>query len=152
MSSGGAWRLGQYPPLSWVCTLARYGLDALAVRIASRIVVPPPAEPQVTVMEPVIVREPVVVKEPVIVRDEQAIELAQHILGQQAMLTYNSLNRLDRSLLLQGRVAAMHIASIDKIKDLGDVEFRVCSQWGEDGIIEWLCQRIPNIPRSFIEF
>jgi hypothetical protein len=32
------------------------------------------------------------------------------------------------------------------------VEFRVCSQWGDDGIIEWLCQRIPNISRSFVEF
>jgi hypothetical protein len=90
--------------------------------------------------------------EPVIVPDSQAVELGRQILGQQAMLTYHSLNRLDRSLLLQGRIAAMQLGMREKINHLGDVEFRVCSQWGEDGIIEWLCQKIPNISRSFVEF
>jgi hypothetical protein len=90
--------------------------------------------------------------DPVIVADGQATELGRQILGQQAMLTYDSLSRLDRALLLQGRIAAMQIGARDKIGHLGDVEFRVCSQWGEDGIIEWLCQRIPNISRSFVEF
>lgn len=64
----------------------------------------------------------------------------------------NGLSRLDRSLQLQGRVAAMQVAARDKIRDLSDVEFRVCSQWGEDGIIEWLCHKLPGVSRSFIEF
>ena len=33
-----------------------------------------------------------------------------------------------------------------------DVEFRVSSQWGEDGIIEWLCHVLPDLPRRFVEF
>ena len=82
----------------------------------------------------------------------QAVELGRHILGQQQMLSYHSLSRLDRSLLLQGRIAAMQVAARDKIRHLGDVEFRVCSQWGEDGIVEWLCQKLPGINRSFVEF
>lgn len=64
----------------------------------------------------------------------------------------HGLDRLDRSLLLQGRIAAMQVATRDKIRDFGDVEFRACSQWGEDGIIEWLCHKLPDISRSFIEF
>jgi hypothetical protein len=140
MSGTTASRLIRYPPLSWARSLARHGLDALAVRIAARQAVPPPVGP------------PRLAMEPVIVADGQAAELGRQILGQQAMLTYHSLNRLDRGLLLQGRVAAMQIGARDKIAHLGDVEFRVCSQWGEDGIIEWLCQRIPNISRSFVEF
>jgi hypothetical protein len=110
------------------------------VRIAARHAVPPPVGPPRSAMEPVIVV------------DGQATEVGRQILGQHAMLTYHSLNRLDRALLLQGRIAAVQIGARDKIGHLGDVEFRVCSQWGEDGIIEWLCQRIPNISRSFIEF
>lgn len=64
----------------------------------------------------------------------------------------HGLNRLDRSMLLQGRIAAMQVAARDQIRNLGDVEFQVCSQWGEDGIIEWLCHKLPGISRSFIEF
>jgi hypothetical protein len=82
----------------------------------------------------------------------ETIQLGRDILGQQAMLTGHSLNRLDRSLLLQGRIAANEIAGRPRIRHLGDIEFRVCSQWGEDGIIEWLCDKLPDIPRSFVEF
>jgi len=38
------------------------------------------------------------------------------------------------------------------INNLRDIEFSVSSQWGEDGIIQWLVDKIPNIPNSFIEF
>jgi len=69
-----------------------------------------------------------------------------------AFYHWNAAERMDRSLLLQGRIAALQIAERNKIQTLGDVEFRVYSQWGEDGIIEWLCNKLPMIPRSFIEF
>jgi hypothetical protein len=82
----------------------------------------------------------------------EAAELARRILGQQTMLTHHSLDRLDRSLLLQGRIAANQGMALPRIRHLGDVEFRVYSQWGEDGIIDWLCGKLPDIPRSFIEF
>src|ERR1700722_569708 len=82
----------------------------------------------------------------------EATELARRILGQQTMLTHHSLDRLDRSLLLQGRIAANQGMALPRICHLGDVEFRVYSQWGEDGIIDWLCGKLPDIPRTFIEF
>jgi hypothetical protein len=82
----------------------------------------------------------------------ETADLMRHIFGQQAMLTHLGLDRLDRSLLLQGRIAANQAATLARIRHLGEVEFRVCSQWGEDGIIDWLCTRLPDIPRTFIEF
>jgi hypothetical protein len=79
-------------------------------------------------------------------------EQNRHLLGQQAALLYHCTSRLDRSLFLHGRISATQISKRDRIKHLGDVEFSVSSQWGEDGIIEWLCGKIPNMPRSFVEF
>ena len=79
-------------------------------------------------------------------------EIGRHILGQQSMLTHHTLDRLDRSLLLQGRIAAQQLSTCVRVGSLADVEFRVSSQWGEDGIIEWLCQKLPGISRSFVEF
>ncbi len=84
--------------------------------------------------------------------DERPLEMGRHILGQQSMLMHHSLDRLDRSLLLQGRIAGRQLSSCERIASLADVEFRVSSQFGEDGIIEWLCQKIPGISRSFVEF
>lgn len=84
--------------------------------------------------------------------DERPLEIGRHILGQQSLLTHHSLDRLDRSLLLQGRMAARQLSACQRIGSLAGVEFRVSSQFGEDGIIEWLCQKIPRISRSFVEF
>ena len=38
------------------------------------------------------------------------------------------------------------------INDLSDVEFSVFSQWGEDGIINWIISQIPDIKKTFVEF
>jgi hypothetical protein len=84
--------------------------------------------------------------------NREILEITRHILGQQTALMYHCMDRLDRSLHLQGRIASLQLTTRDRTGCLADVEFRVSSQWGEDGIIEWLCQRIPHIPRSFVEF
>ncbi len=57
-------------------------------------------------------------------------------------------------LLLQGRMASWHVRSRPVIGSLADVEFKVTSQWGQDGIIDWLIERakIPTSAQSFIEF
>lgn len=55
-------------------------------------------------------------------------------------------------LMLQGMIAARQVAAISRPACLPDVEFKVFSQWGEDGIIEWLVSRMPGIPQIFIEF
>jgi hypothetical protein len=55
-------------------------------------------------------------------------------------------------LLLQGAQAALLLRGQHTPNSLQDVEFKVFSQWGEDGIIEWLVSRLPAIPQSFVEF
>jgi len=58
------------------------------------------------------------------------------------------------SLLLQGRMASWHVRSMESVRSLQDVEFKVFSQWGEDGIIDWLIERagIPARLHTFVEF
>lgn len=58
---------------------------------------------------------------------------------------------LERSLLLNAKSLSDQRRE-GSIADLRDVEFRVFSQWGEDGIIDWLVSRIPDINKSFVEF
>ncbi|WP_157054273.1 hypothetical protein [Ruegeria sp. 6PALISEP08] len=41
---------------------------------------------------------------------------------------------------------------MDRLGCLANAEFRIYSQFGEDGIIEWLISHLPNIPRVFVEF
>jgi hypothetical protein len=59
---------------------------------------------------------------------------------------------IERSLLLNGRMAARALPRNTPIKDFYDVEFRVFSQWGEDGIIEWLVSHVPLPNHRFVEF
>ncbi len=73
----------------------------------------------------------------------------------QATFSYSTqVNRalLERQLLLSGQIASQNVRRMERVGTLADVEFRVTSQWGEDGIIEWLCHKLPGIDRSFVEF
>jgi hypothetical protein len=58
------------------------------------------------------------------------------------------------ALLLQGRIASWVVRARETVTSLHDVEFKVLSQFGEDGIIDWIIERshIPNHLHSFIEF
>ena len=58
----------------------------------------------------------------------------------------------DRQMLLQGRIASRQLPYRKLIRDLGETEFRVFSQWGEDGIIEWLIAHVQPDNRRFVEF
>jgi hypothetical protein len=58
----------------------------------------------------------------------------------------------ERALLLAGRQASWQLAGRTKLDSLADVEFRVFSQWGEDGVIEWLVQQLPIAEKIFVEF
>jgi hypothetical protein len=58
----------------------------------------------------------------------------------------------DLQLVLQAQVIAESHRVLNALDALSDVEFRAFSQWGEDGIIDWLVSRLPEIPRTFIEF
>jgi len=62
--------------------------------------------------------------------------------------------KVNDSLLLLGRMASWRVRSLEVISSLHDAEFKVFSQWGEDGIIDWLIERA-NIPphlHTFVEF
>jgi len=54
--------------------------------------------------------------------------------------------------LLAGQMAAKQIRQLEKLEHLWSAEFRVSSQWGEDGIIEWLVHHLGDVPESFVEF
>lgn len=57
-------------------------------------------------------------------------------------------------LQLSGRLASWQVRVRHSIQNLQEVEFRVFSQWGQDGIIDWLIERaeIPATAQTFIEF
>ncbi len=58
----------------------------------------------------------------------------------------------ERTLELIGRHLADRNADKLDIQSLHEVEFRVFSQWGDDGIIQWLIAQLPNISKRFVEF
>ena len=59
---------------------------------------------------------------------------------------------LDRTLFLQGVTACQAIRSKGPLRHLSEAEIRVYSQWGEDGILEWLIQHLPVSSHRFVEF
>lgn len=59
---------------------------------------------------------------------------------------------LERHQLLQGRMAAWKVREMEKLATLSEAEFQVFSQWGEDGILEWLIHHLGDLPTRFVEF
>lgn len=57
---------------------------------------------------------------------------------------------IQRALL--GRLLADQVKARRDVQSLRDVEFRVFSQWGDDGIIQYLTQRVAPPEKTFIEF
>jgi hypothetical protein len=66
-----------------------------------------------------------------------------------------SILKLDRGIddlkINQGRILALQQRSISS-KTLSDYEFRIFSQWGEDGILQFLTHNLPLRNKTFIEF
>lgn len=61
-------------------------------------------------------------------------------------------NAKEEQLLLLGRLLSMNLKSIKEISALSEVEFKVFSQCGDDGIIQWLINSIEITEKTFIEF
>ena len=57
----------------------------------------------------------------------------------------------EKKLLLTGVALANEQNKIKRINNLSDVEFSVFSQWGDDGIINWLIKNIPIDKKIFLE-
>jgi hypothetical protein len=72
--------------------------------------------------------------------------------GELAMVRAQLADLSERLLLLQGRAASRALPRRQRIRDLSEVEFRVFSQWGEDGIVEWLAEHVAVPNERFIEF
>lgn len=58
----------------------------------------------------------------------------------------------ERTLELLGALLAQGVAGRSGISSLREVEFRVFSQWGDDGIIQWIISHMPSTPKRFVEF
>src|SRR5258708_37539223 len=89
-------------------------------------------------------------------RTRDAFRQAQAQLAQAAgyglMNHHTFTDYAERSLLLQGRLAARTNPVGRRIADLSEAEFCVFSQWGEDGIIEWLVAHVDTPNARFVEF
>lgn len=59
---------------------------------------------------------------------------------------------LSKQRVLIGQGLAWRVRDIPSINNFSDVEFSVFSQWGDDGIIQWLIHRIPGLSETFVEF
>lgn len=60
--------------------------------------------------------------------------------------------RADAASMLLGGLHADRVASMGEVGTLGEVEFGVYSQWGEDGILHYLLSRIDVPNEVFVEF
>jgi len=58
----------------------------------------------------------------------------------------------ERQLILQALAQAQNNRNLERLPGLSAVEFCAFSQWGEDGIIDWLVEQLPDMPRTFVEF
>tara|TARA_B100001029_G_scaffold166542_1_gene159056 strand:- start:798 stop:1724 length:927 start_codon:yes stop_codon:yes gene_type:complete len=59
--------------------------------------------------------------------------------------------KIDKKLILEAKSLSLKNNKMNRIENLSKVEFQVFSQWGEDGIIEWLINKIKFLPKNFIE-
>ena len=58
----------------------------------------------------------------------------------------------ERQIILQSQVLARLNRERTRLQGIQDAEFCAFSQWGEDGILDWLIERLPEIPPRFVEF
>jgi hypothetical protein len=58
----------------------------------------------------------------------------------------------ERQLLALGRLLSETVKSKKRIDSLSEVEFKVFSQWGDDGIIQWLVHNLDIPNKTFVEF
>jgi hypothetical protein len=62
------------------------------------------------------------------------------------------IREIETSKLLTGKLLANQVKVAGPGRELRDVEFRVFSQWGDDGIIQYLIHNVPLPNDAFVEF
>ena len=79
----------------------------------------------------------------------RSVSMAVH----NSSVIYNYAGKVrEETLMLSGRQACWTMPRNRAIADLSEIEFKVFSQWGEDGIIEWLVSHLDLPHRRFVEF
>jgi len=58
----------------------------------------------------------------------------------------------EQLLLVMGKLLAQSVRSMATLSTLADAEFKIFSQWGDDGIIQWLVHNLKITNKTFIEF
>ena len=58
----------------------------------------------------------------------------------------------DRISRLQAALGRIESRQILQAADLRAAEFQVFSQWGEDGVIQWLLRQLRGVEKVFVEF
>lgn len=58
----------------------------------------------------------------------------------------------EKLLCAVGAAACHGLRNLKSTRSLSDVELSISSQWGEDGIIDWLISKFSSIPKTFVEF
>ncbi|MFC1695078.1 hypothetical protein ACFL1C_02950 [Pseudomonadota bacterium] len=59
---------------------------------------------------------------------------------------------MDELKMLSGAILAKELKQRKSVRTLSETEFKVFSQWGDDGIIQYLVQHLDIANRTFIEF
>lgn len=60
--------------------------------------------------------------------------------------------QIESQLILQAQALRRAYLLQTRLAEFQSAEFRVFSQWGEDGLISWLIDCLPDIPTTFVEF
>jgi hypothetical protein len=58
----------------------------------------------------------------------------------------------EKQLMMSAQAEVRRVRAAARVHDLREVEFRVFSQWGEDGIVQYLLGRVPVEHPIFVEF
>jgi hypothetical protein len=74
------------------------------------------------------------------------------LLIRNAQLALSAYARTDIALMLLGKLNAERVKALPPETPLRECEFKVFSQFGEDGIIQFLTRHVPIPERSFVEF
>lgn len=84
-----------------------------------------------------------------------SLQRCQHAVNRTVNLVRSSSQGLperEQHLMIQGRLLSEIVKSKTHVASLRDVEFKVFSQWGDDGIIQWLTSVLEFPTRTFVEF
>jgi len=68
------------------------------------------------------------------------------------LLTADTARLQEANIMLTAGLHIARIRQLGRIAGLAEVEFRAYSQWGEDGIIQYLVSKVPIEEKRFVEF